>query len=160
MRRRASLYGDSLSTGREVRLRRCDFVSLLLQSAPRTLEAFRKQDLVAMVMLRRATASPSFQSKQVSWKASPLLMRARCLEEAVGVSAVLSHLGETRSVSLAGVRLLGKIKQMGLANNTSPLPLLPGIPTLRLSFPYACLIKLLPFGGNRAGATTQACPAP
>lgn len=47
---------------------------------------------------------------------------------------------------------------MVLANRASPLPQLPGIPTLRLSFTYACLIKLLPFQGNRIGVIIQACP--
>lgn len=50
------------------------------------------------------------------------------------------------------------MKQMELANHSASFPELPGIPTLGLSFPYACVMKLLPFHGNRTGITTQAGP--
>lgn len=47
---------------------------------------------------------------------------------------------------------------MELANHSASFPELPGIPTLRLSFPYACVMKFLPFHGNRTGIATQAGP--
>lgn len=57
--------------------------------------------------------------------------------------------GETRGLT-GRCWIIRKIKQMALANHASPFPQVPGIPTLRLSSTYACLIKLLPFQANRA----------
>lgn len=62
------------------------------------------------------------------------------------------------------MRLLGrypiirKMQQMELANHSASVPELPGTPALGPGSPYACLMKLLPLHGNRAGAAAQAHP--
>lgn len=85
-------------------------------------------------------------------------MTVRALKEViVDVSTMLSHFGK-REESTGRCSIIRKIKQMALANHGSPFPQLPGIPTLRLSFTYVCLIKFLPFHGNRISVIIQAHP--